>query len=204
MIRDYRRLPAGLIALLLASLACSLFTGQPAEEAPNTEIPAPQKASPQPGMKTEPPSAKGNELLQWAISAAASSEFGEFDWSAKQATGAPDTAECGDLTTAWASAAAGSIEWLELKYEKAVRPTQVVIYQTYNPSQVVRVELIDTQGGYHEVFSDQPQTRPCPYKLVVAVPPVQFLAAGVKITVDQTAIQDWNEIDAVQLVGFVE
>lgn len=35
--------------------------------------------------------------------------------------------------------------------------TEINIYQTYNPDQVVKVELIDSTAGYHEVYHGVPE-----------------------------------------------
>ena len=51
----------------------------------------------------EVPEAPVQEVIrQWASSATAGSEYSNTDWSANQATGAPDTPDCGDQETAWA------------------------------------------------------------------------------------------------------
>jgi len=41
----------------------------------------------------------------------------------------------------------------------------------------------------------------CPYILTVPVSGADYLTDGVKVTIDQTKINDWSEIDAVELVG---
>lgn len=141
-------------------------------------------------------------VRQWASSATASSEYGNPDWAASQATGEPNTTVCGDFSTAWASAESYSVDWIELNYDVPVTPTQVNIYQTQNPSQVVKVELLDDGGAYHEVYSSKPQTTNCPYTLTVDVSGADYLATGVKLTIDQSQLElAWNEIDAVELVG---
>jgi hypothetical protein len=149
----------------------------------------------------------GEEIEQWAFFATASSEYGDFDWAAIQATGEPDTFECGDIATAWASAGNSSVEWLELEYALPVRPSEVNIIQTHSPDQVVLVELIDTEGTYHEIYAGVPEDKSheCPYTLSIQVPKANYLATGVKITIDQSVIPaTWNEIDAVELVGIPE
>jgi hypothetical protein len=61
-------------------------------------------------------------LRQWATGARASSEYQTDSWSARQATGKPNTSQGGDAVTAWASSSADSDEeWLELTYDQAVR-----------------------------------------------------------------------------------
>jgi len=70
----------------------------------------------------------GTTVSQWAAAATASSQYGADPWSAMQATGPPDTLAYGDLASAWAPAQqdAGA-EWLELRYDTPVIPTEIVI-----------------------------------------------------------------------------
>jgi len=176
-----------LIILVLASLSCGLFgraTG-----------------------RDKPPEPARQELIrQWASSAYASSEYGNPDWSAGQATGAPDTLECGDTSTAWASYDNFTVEWIEVRFETPVVPTEINIYESHTPTQVSRVEVVDMQGIYHEVFTAEPKMAPdCPYILSAPVTGADYEAVGVKITIDQSQLGlPWDEIDAVELVGYGE
>jgi hypothetical protein len=146
--------------------------------------------------------ATGETLRQWASSAAASSEYGNPDWAAKQATGKPNVSECGDDTSAWASADKDTEEWIELSFDQPVIPTEVNIYETFNPDQIVKVELVDVVSGYHEIYTNVPfAASQCPYILSIPVPFVDFTVSGIRITIDQSKIGNWNEIDAVELVG---
>ncbi len=139
---------------------------------------------------------------QWATSATASSEYGSTSWAAKAATGAPDVSTCGDNGNAWASQGTDTVEWLELGYENAVIPGQVNIYQTYNPGQIVKVELLDNNGKYHEIYSAQAaKSGQCPATLEIQVQNADYKAVAVKITVDQSVLKSWAEIDAVELVS---
>ena len=141
-------------------------------------------------------------INQWATSGTASSEFDATSWSAQQATGAPDTATCGDQTTAWASHGTDAIETLSLSYSTQVYATQAVIYISYHPTYVTMVELQDSNGTYHSVYTASPQTMmTCPYQLTINIPKTSYLVKGLRITIDQTTLNDWSEIDAVQLVG---
>jgi hypothetical protein len=146
------------------------------------------------------------ELRQWAVYAEASSEYGDVSWSAMQATGAPDTADCGDYTTAWAAENYDTAEWIELEYDTPVLPTEVNIYQTYNPNQVVEVELRDVLGDYHTIYTGMPRDESdnCPFILHVAVEGADYQVVAVRITLDQSVLENWNEIDAVELVGIAE
>jgi sugar lactone lactonase YvrE len=146
----------------------------------------------------------GGEIRQWATSATASSEYGTSNWAASQATGAPDTSDCGDSVTAWAASNQDTVEWLELGYDVAVYPTQVNVIQSNTPDQVSSVDLLDTEGEYHNIYLGKPEGKvECPYTLSIPVGGADYMAIGIKITIDQSVIPaPWNEIDAVELVGY--
>ncbi len=147
----------------------------------------------------------GEEIRQWATFATASSEYGDPEWAAFQATGAPDTFECGDYRTAWASSSSSTVEWIELTYATPVYPTEVNIIQTYNPNQVLFVDLLDVDGEYHDVYLGEPgEVSECPYTLSIPVEYADYQVIAVKITIDQSVLGSWNEIDAVELVGVSE
>jgi polar amino acid transport system substrate-binding protein len=151
---------------------------------------------------TSSPIEPQEELRQWAFSAQVSSQRGDPGWSAIQATGMPNTLQCGDFDTAWASASGGGVDWLEVTYSLPVRPSQVRIVQSFGPNQVVKVEVRDTAGTYHTIYSGQPQAQAqCPYTLSIPVEGTDYGVVGIKITVDQSAMGGWNQIDAVELVG---
>jgi hypothetical protein len=147
------------------------------------------------------------ELQQWAIAAEASSEFSVPEWSADQALGQPDSPGCGDYQFAWASAGSDSIETLILDYETPVVPLEIIVHQSFNPDQVVKVEVFDDQrGGFYTVLQKNPVQvdRPCPYQLRVPVEEIDFYTNRIRITIDQSQLGlGWNEIDAVQLIGSI-
>ncbi len=157
-------------------------------------------------MDTQPdiPASSGHgdgAISQWSSRAIASSEFSTNSWSASQAEGAPDTFICGDNKTAWAAANSSTVEWIELRYETDVRVTGINIYQNFNPDQVVTVELIAANGEIVPVYTQtQVAEESCPYILSLSVES-NFASNGVRITIDQSALGDWTEIDAVELIG---
>lgn len=144
-------------------------------------------------------------LFQWGLSAEASTEFANPEWGAEQAAGDPDAPGCGDYQFAWASAASDSIATLEVTFSVAVFPLEIVIHESFNPDQVVKVEVFDEEtGGYYAVVQKNPVQvdRPCPYQLDIPVEGIDFRTNLVRITVDQSQLGlGWNEIDAVQLIG---
>jgi hypothetical protein len=152
----------------------------------------------------EPPPSCAPEALvcaQWAASATASTEYTSTDWSAAQAAGQPSIYRCADEVTAWASAEPDGVDWLELRYPESVRPTEIRIHENWGVSSIVSVEVRDVAGTYHTVYSAQPGRFVCPRTLYVPVTGVTVLVNAVRINVDQRLVRDWNEIDAVLLIG---
>jgi hypothetical protein len=184
----------GLISLILASLACSTFAGGGADEPAGSSPPVEQPGS----------GASGPVTRQWAVSATASTEYDNPSWSAFQATGAPNVPECADDGRAWASSSSNTAEWIELTYAVPVAPTEINIHQTYNPTQIVKVEVISSDGSTHEVWTGAPQAQSqCPYVMNIGVNLGQGIRVQtVRILIDQSVLGlGWNEIDAVELVG---
>jgi sugar lactone lactonase YvrE len=117
--------------------------------------------------------------------------------------GAPNVSSCGDDINAWASESSSGVDWLEVSYIVPVVPTEINIYESYNPHQIVKVEVLDTASTYHTVYTGDPQAvDTCPYIFTVEVRNADYQAVAVKISIDQSVLgTSWNEIDAVELVG---
>ena len=167
-----------------------------------TESSTPTETAP---TETAPTETAPTEILeQWAVNASASSQYGDDDWSAQQATGEPDTLIPGDEVTAWAAYSSDSqLETLVLAYAQPVIPVGLEIYESYNPGAVVRVEFFDLntdewvvawEGTAESAGLDFATFRP-------ALISVNFATDQVRLTVDEPSVSGWNEIDAVKLIG---
>jgi hypothetical protein len=166
-------------AVLLATLACGL-----------------------PSVGSNPSPVSSTSIRQWASNASASSEFGSSDWSAQQAVGAPNTTACGDQTTAWASANYNGVDWLDVGFATPVVPTQINIHESYAPGSIIKVEVRDTDGTFHTVWEGAPNSvSQCPRVFTANVSNIDFKVTSILISVDQSVLADWDEIDAVELVG---
>jgi hypothetical protein len=125
-------------------------------------------------------------------------------YSPEQATGAPDTPHVGDHPTAWAPLEHSSgEEWLKLTYEQPIEAVAVVVYETWNPGAVVRLEVLDAAGKLlHELkVEDRATQSKRPHVAVFPLPggasaPVSRL----KMIIDSRRVQSFNEIDAVGLL----
>lgn len=195
---------------MLLSLSLAACTGLVLPSAPTNTTPPeviPPSNTPEAPATAVPPTNTPEPtpvpaLRQWASGARASSEYSNPDWSAIQATGAPDTAGCADLYTAWASQTSYGVDWIELTYPTPVIPTEINIYESYTPDYVTLVEVLDIQGNYWPVYNATGAAlTDCPYVLTIPVANISTYVYGVRVTVDQTNASYWNEIDAVELVG---
>lgn len=145
---------------------------------------------------------------QWAAGAKASSEYDgqgktdDSDWAARQACGKPDTDTDGDHPTAWASHKPdGGEEWLELTFQAAVRPVRVRIHETFNPGAVAKIEALDGEEKWRVVWKGKDTTAGSPGVLDAPLDLPTFATRSLRITLDTAAVEGWNEIDAVQLIG---
>lgn len=160
---------------------------------------------------TTPGNTFSGDTLQWATTAKATTSYGDTpdaSWSEHQATGAPDVTgptpadECGDIGQAWASAGHDTVDTITLGYTKAVIPTGINIRETYNPGAIVTVVVSGPDGQKATIYQGQPtKVTTCPRLYPVPVTGVDFAVNTVAITIDQSQVQSWAEIDAVQLVG---
>jgi len=151
---------------------------------------------------TDQPSAAGGgkEISQFATQAFGSSQLSATDWSAMQATGAPNTPGCGDLPTAWSSDHSMPGATLELFYDQPVIPKRIVIYETYNPGAIFMVEAVSYTGAAPAYQGSPTVIAECPHKMIIDITGVNEPASVTKLTLDQED-EAWDQIDAVELIG---
>ena len=123
------------------------------------------------------------------------------EWGPEQATGAPDTMEAGDLSTAWASLEpdAGP-EWLEVSFAKVVEIDEVRIRETFNPGAVCKIVAISKDKLEIVLWEGVKNPILAPADMVV-LSVLGIKSDRIKIHLDTKRIHGWNEIDAVELVG---
>lgn len=197
----------GLLALTGYSCSTTQTTNTPATTATPTATATPTVTAETTFNSTEADSAiLTDKNGEWAISAVASSTYGNAtgnaSWSTFHATGQPNIDTYGDHGDAWAPKEKnGGQEYLELTYNTAVTPTGVRIRESYGSGCVTKVELKDTTGTWHEVWAGVDTTRGLNY-LQIPVTGATYQTKTMKITFDTTNVPtEWAEIDAVQLVG---
>ena len=152
-------------------------------------------------VDVNPDQADSDRMLvrQWAIQASASTEWSATDWSAAQATGPGGPPACESVPTNWSPAQGGSDpEWLALSYAQAVTAIGVRVLESgYASGFVRRIDLIATGGATHTLWAADDPTG-CGEIFGVTGPPVPLAVHGVVV---HTESPDWEEIDAVELIG---
>lgn len=147
---------------------------------------------------------------QWASSAKASSNYGESkedpakslsSYGADKATGGADGNTWSNNQTDM------GFDWLALDYTKPVSATEVrIVFKSGNSVEAVsKVELIDSHNQLHTVWSGisdvKNDSRGSRTWFVRKFAATLYKAKGVKITFANSLVNDYKEIDAVQLVG---
>jgi hypothetical protein len=156
-----------------------------------------------PSLDPDAPTPTPVLLSQWAASAEASSQYGLPDWSAARALGPPEVETCSDDPRAWASQRGNGVEWLTLTYAEPVHAREVRVHQSYGRGALSRVTLIAVDGEAHVVWEGTDPQEPCPGVLTVRMPPTDYATQTVRIDLDESRTEYWNQIDAVVLVGEV-
>lgn len=141
----------------------------------------------------------------WAIEATSNSEYSNTRWSAAQMVGAPDTyPQYGDIDTAWTTAYMNTNDtvWAELKYAEAIIVEEIEVYETYNPSAITKVELIDEAGASHEVWRGDAWVAPNQSRIFrISNIRVKTPVNRVRLYLDCSKVPGYNEIDAVGITG---
>lgn len=135
-----------------------------------------------------------------------SSQYSTYNWSVYRVLGKEDVyPNYGDNANAWAAKTANTQrEFMELSFDSAQTVTQVEIYETYSPGAVYEVALRQMSGEWIVVY-DEPAVKPENDEeariFTIEVEPPVYNVNAVRIDLDCTTIDGWNEIDAVALTG---
>lgn len=218
-------------AVALASLAVLVSAcHKKAEEAPAVPAaatPAPAPAAP--SAAAAPPSAEEEALAkkkvlleygvmedkylndargQWATDAKASSVFGDDNGRTPSESNMPARATGPADGRQWNNNNIDKgFDWLELAYATPVNATEVrvVIDSGKGVEAISKVELQDTDGGWHSIWEgisdvkrDQRGSRTW---FVRSFDKTPYKAKGVKLTFANNLQHEYKVVDAVQLVG---
>ena len=147
---------------------------------------------------------------QWASMAKASSAFGSANAAPAdshdgntpwQATGAPNGEEWNNNNQDI------GFDWIELAYANPVKATEVRAVTTSDEAakSISKIELIDTDGATHTIWSGlsdtQPDARGARTWIVRKFDATPYQVKSVKLTFANNVASGYKQVDAVQLVG---
>jgi hypothetical protein len=130
-----------------------------------------------------------------------SSEYQSSDWSARQALGAPNVFPThGDAKQAWAPQQKnGGQEWIEVRFPTVANAGSVVVVETFNSGALARIDDLSDPAAPVLLWRDSTTAiaESRVLSLELAEPrPISHL----RILLDTTRANGWNEIDAIGLV----
>jgi len=138
--------------------------------------------------------------VQWATEVIDfSSELTSVQYSAMQATGEPNVLpQGGENPNAWTPDRPNRDEYLILGFAEPTEIQQVVIGESYNPSAVTAVYLIDGRKIEHKVYEFEPRRIPRTGRtLNIIFNRTPYTVHAVKIEMDGRALGEYYSIDAV-------
>ena len=90
-------------------------------------------------------------------------------------------------------------EEIEVKMAKSIICKQVVVVENFNPGSVIKIELVDTKGDRHTVYTNNnPGPLPDAFRVLsVKFEPTKYRAVGVVVTLNPAAVQGLQQLDAI-------
>ncbi|MBI5365754.1 MAG: zinc ribbon domain-containing protein [Planctomycetes bacterium] len=148
--------------------------------------------------------AAGAVLRQWAARAVeVSSQYGNKLWTGAMLVGPPDCQVEGKDGRVWCPGAPDNgAEFCVVEYATPVAPTQVRVMESLNPGCVVRIEGITAAGQILPLWEGQDPCVPGNQVLEVTMRRPFPAVNRLRLTLDTARVPGWNEIDAIELLGY--
>jgi hypothetical protein len=143
---------------------------------------------------------------QWATSGKASASYNEEAEDGRARFGAPSAVTGAPDNTAWASKQTQiGIDWVEAQFAKPVAATELRMVITDGVGSVSKIEVVDTDGKLHTVWSGVDETKSDDRGertwYVTKLEPAPYKVAGARYSFAHVLNQSNKYVDAVQLVG---
>lgn len=147
----------------------------------------------------------GDVIRQWANSVVSMSpvELTGPPWNVNEAVGEPNITQCDSVGTADGGTPVHAIGTLFVMFAEPVVPTEINIYQNYNPGLITGIAIIDEDFMDIEIpnTGDSGDNTDCPNIFSLTDLDIDFPISSVLIRFDISDPEVWTEIDAVELVG---
>ncbi|MCA8832445.1 OmpA family protein [Hymenobacter pini] len=132
---------------------------------------------------------------------------GKEAFSPEKVLGEPNATPLGQVNNeAWIPKKEGSNEFIEVRFGKSIIAKQVTVVENFNPGSVTKIELVDTRGQKHQVYTnDSPGPLPEQFRtLQVTFSPGTYRTIGVVVSMNTKAVNGVNQIDAIGAADVAE
>ena len=141
--------------------------------------------------------------VQWAarlVAVSSQKSEGKDPFSPSQVLSTPNALPLGQISNdAWIPRKEGPNEFIEVRFARSIAAQQVTIVENFNPGSITKIELVDTKGEHHEIYSN-PSPGPLPEAfrtLEVRFPAAEYRTLGVKVYMNTAKVEGVNQIDAI-------
>ena len=141
--------------------------------------------------------------VQWAarlVAVSSQKSEGKDPFSPSQVLSTPNALPLGQISNdAWIPRKEGPNEFIEVRFARSIAAQQVTVVENFNPGSITKIELVDTKGVHHEVYSN-PNPGPIPEAfrtLEVKFPAAEYRTLGVVIRMNTAKVEGVNQIDAI-------
>lgn len=132
---------------------------------------------------------------------------GKEAFSPEKVLGEPNAQPLGQVSNeAWIPRKEGNNEFIEVRFTKSLIAKQVTVVENFNPGAVSKIELVDTRGQKHEVYTnDNPGPIPEQFRsLQVTFAAGTYRTIGVVVSMNTKAVNGVNQIDAIGIADVAE
>ena len=147
--------------------------------------------------------------VQWAarlVAVSSQKSEGKEPFSPSQVLSTPNALPLGQISNdAWIPRKEGANEFIEVRFARSVAAQQVTVVENFNPGSVTKVELVDTKGVHHEVYSNNnPGPLPEAFRtLEIKFPAAEYRTLGVVVRMNTAKVEGVNQIDAIGIADVV-
>jgi len=141
--------------------------------------------------------------VQWAarlVAVSSQKSEGKDPFSPSQVLSTPNALPLGQISNyAWIPRKEGPNEFIEVRFARSIAAQQVTVVENFNPGSITKIELVDTKGVHHEVYSN-PNPGPIPEAfrtLEVRFPAAEYRTLGVVVRMNTAKVEGVNQIDAI-------
>jgi len=126
-------------------------------------------------------------------------QFGDVEWSAKEALGEPNATPFGQLNSkAFRLADLQAFGTIILSFDSAVFAQQVIIIESHMPGRISEVALIDEKENKFPIFIKTPEaSSDSAQATVMTIEKTGFKVKKIEININTIVKEGWAQIDAV-------